>query len=211
MRHRSTFGTLRAKLPPAGPGQRIGLFGGSFNPPHGGHRLIAETARKRLGLTQVWWLVTPGNPLKDRQALAPLSKRKAEVTRLAGGPATRIVDAERHLATSYTVATLAHIVSRRPGVDFVWLMGADSWRDFHRWRDWRVIAHLMPLVIVDRPGHGLKSHAGKAARALQSRRVASHASRCLPSRRAPRWTFLSTRLSPLSSTALRRSEMNSKV
>ena len=116
-----------------------------FNPPHPGHLLVAEIALKRLGLDQLWWMVTPGNPLKSRSVLLPLSERIALSRNLARDPRIKITAFEERLETSYTAHTLAHVVARNPGVRFVWIMGADSLKTFHRWQKWREIADLVPI------------------------------------------------------------------
>ena len=211
MAHKSApvrFGSIRPKPPLVFPGQRIGLLGGSFNPPHAAHRLISGTARRRLALDAVWWVVTPGNPLKSHDELAPLDQRMALCRELVPNPKLRITAFEKDLPSAYTAATLDFLVRRNPGVRFVWLMGADNLATFHRWQDWRGIARLMPIAIVDRPGWRLKSLASPAAKYLQDTYVPERAARCLPEREPPAWTFLTGPLSKLSSTELRRRAKN---
>ena len=199
----STFGRVRAKPPLAFPGEAIGLLGGSFNPPHAAHVLISDIARKRLGLTRVWWIVTPGNPLKSHAELAPLDVRMAACRRLARNPRIVPTAFERHLPTAFTAATLASLRRRHPRVRFVWIMGADNLATFDHWQHWRQIALMMPIAVVDRPGWRLAALSGRAARALAAYRIPERAARTLPDRRPPAWTFLTGPLSPLSSTALR--------
>lgn len=199
------FGSLAVKLPLAYPGQRIGVMGGSFNPPHDGHRIVAETALKRLGLDQLWWLVTPGNPLKATNALPPLAERMASTERFAHSPRMKVTGFERELGTPYTAATLQFLVRRSPGVHFVWIMGADNLATFDRWQHWRRIAGAMPIAVIDRPGWRLKALNGKAARALASSRIPEAKASLLPLCSPPTWTFLTSRLSPLSSSELRAS------
>src|SRR5690606_7729375 len=115
----------------------VGLFGGSFNPPHAGHALVAETALRRLALDQLWWMVTPGNPLKEARGLAPLAERIALSERCAEDPRIRVTAFEAGYRVRYTADTIALAQSRNPGIHFVWIMGADSLRDFHRWERWR--------------------------------------------------------------------------
>ncbi len=195
-----------ARLPVAGAGQRIGLMGGSFNPPHAGHLRVAETAMKRLRLDAVWWLVTPGNPLKDKTTLPPLAERMAACRRLAGHRRIRVSGLEAEIRTSFTADTLGFLLRRARGVRFVWLMGADNLAQFQRWRDWRGIAARVPLAVVDRPGWRLPALASPAGRTLASYRLPEPRADRLPGRRPPAWVLLTTRLSPLSSSDLRRRE-----
>jgi len=181
----------------------IGLFGGSFNPPHEAHRLVALTALKRLGLDAVWWLVSPGNPLKAGRGLAPLEERMAAARRLARHPAIHVTGVEAALGTRYTFDTIAQLRARCRGVRFVWIMGADNLSQFHLWQNWRGIAALVPMAIVDRPGASLKAAAGVAARSLSRHRMSEADARLLPWARPPAWVFLHGLKSPLSSTALR--------
>jgi nicotinate-nucleotide adenylyltransferase len=190
-------------MPHVERGMVVGLFGGSFNPPHPGHLLVAEIALKRLGLDQLWWMVTPGNPLKSRSVLLPLAERLALSRDLARDPRIKITAFEDRLKTSYTAHTLAHVVARNPGVRFVWIMGADSLKTFHRWQKWREIADLVPIAVVDRPGATLSFLSSPAARALSFARVDENAARSLGLRPPPAWTFIHGPRSSLSSTAIR--------
>jgi nicotinate-nucleotide adenylyltransferase len=198
------FGSLRVRTPLALAGQRIGIMGGSFNPSHEGHRIVAETALKRLGLDQLWWLVTPGNPLKVNDELPSLSQRMSAARLFARGPRMKITSFEATLGTPYTAATLAFLKRRHPGVRFVWVMGADNLATFHRWQHWRSIAAAMPIAVIDRPGWRLKALASPAAAALAITRIPEQHSARLATCQAPAWTFLTSRLSQLSSTALRQ-------
>ena len=197
------FGPVKG-LPPTAPGQSIGLLGGSFNPPHMAHRQISEMVLKRLGLDQVWWLLTPGNPLKARGDLAPLGERLVLCRAMAKNPRIEITAFERDLPTPYTAATLAYLKRRSPLVRFVWIMGADNLAGFHRWRRWREILTMVPVVVVDRPGWRLKAFASKAAQAFASSRVPETRARSLAAMPPPAWTFLTGPLSQVSSTELRR-------
>ena len=199
----SSFGSLRVRTPLAMPGQRVGIMGGSFNPPHDGHRIVAETAVKRLGLDQLWWVVTPGNPLKANGGLPPLKDRIMAAQKFARGPRMKVTGFEAELGTPYTAATLAFLSRRYPGVRFVWVMGADNLASFDRWQHWRQIADMMPLAIVDRPGWRLKALARPAAAALANSRIPETEANQLALLPAPAWVFLTSRLSPLSSTTLR--------
>jgi nicotinate-nucleotide adenylyltransferase len=194
---------IRARPPHAAPGQTIGLLGGSFNPPHVAHRLISETALKRLGLSKVWWIVSPGNPLKRRIDTAPLAERMRQCRVVATNPHIVITDFEADLPTPYTAATLAFLKSRSPLVRFVWIMGADNLASFDRWQRWREIFTTVPVVVVDRPGWRLKALASKAARAFAASRLPETDAATLAQRPAPAWTFLTGPLSHASSTAIR--------
>jgi nicotinate-nucleotide adenylyltransferase len=196
------FGRVKG-LPSTAPGQRVGLLGGSFNPPHIAHRQISEAVLKRLGLDQIWWLVTPGNPLKARGELAPLAERLVLCRAMAQNPRIEVTAFERDLPAAFTVGTLAFLKRRSPLVRFVWIMGADNLVGFHHWRHWREILTMVPVVVVDRPGWRLKALASKAARAFASRRVPEARARDLMAMPPPAWTFLTGPLSSLSSTELR--------
>jgi nicotinate-nucleotide adenylyltransferase len=193
-------------MPRAEPGMVVGLFGGSFNPPHAGHLLVAEIALKRLGLDQLWWMVTPGNPLKNRSILLPLAERIALSEDLIEDPRIKVTAFEEKLNTSFTAETLSHVVARNRRIHFIWVMGADSLKTFHRWQKWRQIAETMPMAVVDRPGATLSFLSSAAARALHFARVDENAAQHLWRKRAPAWTFLHGPRSPLSSTALRRAK-----
>lgn len=188
----------------ASPRQRIGLLGGSFNPPHAAHVLISETALKRLRLDRVWWLVTPGNPLKSRTGLPSLAERLAACRRLARDPRIVVTGLEAQLASPFTAATVDFLKLRRPGVQFVWLMGADNLADFHRWRQWREIARSVPIAVIDRPKRRLAGVAGLAGRWMARHRIPEARAKTLPFQRPPAWVFLTGPLSPLSSTELRQ-------
>ncbi|MFZ1108985.1 MAG: nicotinate-nucleotide adenylyltransferase [Rhodomicrobium sp.] len=201
----SSLGLSNADLrpPPAADGMRIGLLGGSFNPPHAAHRLISDTALKRLRLAQVWWIVTPGNPLKDRAQLAPLAERVRLARKLARDPRIKITAFEAALGTAYTAATLAYLRQRFPRVRFVWLMGADNLAGFHRWKDWRTIFETMPIAVGDRPGWRYRALSSPAACRFARNRIPESGAAALPNLEPPAWCTLSGRLSKLSSTALR--------
>jgi nicotinate-nucleotide adenylyltransferase len=182
---------------------RIGLFGGSFNPPHEGHLHVGRMALTRLRLDRLWWLVTPGNPLKERRGLASLEERMEAARLLARHPRITVTDIEAQLGVRYTIDTIRALRARCPGVHFVWIMGADGLAGFHRWRDWREIAGLVPMAVIDRPGLTLKSVLSPAAQALERGRIPESAAATLAARRPPAWVFLHGPRSNLSSTAIR--------
>lgn len=197
------FGSVRVRTPLVTPGQRVGIMGGTFNPPHAGHVLISHTALTRLRLDQLWWVVTPGNPLKETDGLPPLAERMADCRAMTPDPRIRITGFEEQLGTPYTAATLAFLARRHPDVRFVWVMGADNMASFHRWQHWREIMDTMPIAVVDRPGWRHRALASKAAHAFRSSYVPEDRSADLPGMAPPAWTVLTGPLSPLSSTALR--------
>jgi nicotinate-nucleotide adenylyltransferase len=198
---RGPAGSLR--IPPHGRGMRIGLFGGTFDPPHGAHRAACLIAMKRLDLARVWWLVTPGNPLKDSRGLAPLDERLAAARALAQHPRIVVTGIEAAIGAHYTYDTLRYLLARCPGVRFVWIMGADNLRTFHRWQKWRDIAAMVPIAVIDRLGPSLYATAGLAGQALARYRLPDAQARVLADRRPPAWAYLHGLKSPLSSTALR--------
>lgn len=191
------------RLPPHAPGLRIGLFGGTFNPAHDGHRMASLTALRRLQLDRVWWLVTPGNPLKDNHALPPLTQRIATARALANHSHINVTGIEATLRTRYTADTLRQLKRRCPGVRFVWIMGSDNLASFHRWNEWRTIARMMPIAVIDRPGSTLHSVASPAANWMARWRLPENQGAALPVRTPPAWIFLHGRRSELSSTYLR--------
>ena len=192
------------RLPPLAPGLRIGIYGGSFNPPHAGHRHVSLLALRRLRLDRIWWVVTPGNPLKDHGELAPLAERVAQARRIASHPAIAVTSFEEAIGARFTVDTLTYLRRRFPAVRFVWIMGADNLPGFHRWRGWRAIARLMPIAVVDRPGFTLRAPHARAAGWLARYRVDEAEAPRLADRRPPAWLFLHGPRSTLSSTLLRR-------
>ena len=185
------------------PGMRVGLYGGSFNPAHEGHAHVAETARRRLGLDRVIWLVSPQNPLKSSHETASLAERMEGVRRVVSGRSMIVSDAETRLGSQYTIDTIRALKARFPGVDFVWIMGADSLATFHRWRGWTQIMAEVPVAVVSRPWISLKSRSSPAARRFGSARVSLLEAKLLPGAKPPRWVFLTGPLNFQSSTALR--------
>lgn len=190
-------------MPHVEKGMQVGLFGGSFNPPHAGHALVAEIALRRLALDQLWWIVTPGNPLKSSNELAPLAERLMLSEGIARDPRIKVTAFEAAHHVRYTADTLALVRARNPGVDFVWVMGADSLRDFHRWQRWRKIATTFPIAVVDRPGSTLSFLSSVVAKTFDYARVDEADAPRLARMKAPAWTFIHGPRSLLSSTAIR--------
>lgn len=183
-------------------GRRIGLLGGSFDPPHSGHVHITLEALKRFQLDEVWWLVSPGNPLKARGP-APLDERLRAARTLMDHPRVRVTDLERKLGTRYTAATLAGLRHAYPGAQFVWLMGADNLADFHRWDRWREIFQTVPIGVLARPGDRISARLSPAARHFRFAKLRSREAAVLASLQAPAWCFVNVPMTPISSTALR--------
>jgi nicotinate-nucleotide adenylyltransferase len=192
------------------PGMRVGLFGGSFNPPHEGHAHVAETAKRRLNLDRVIWLVSPQNPLKSRDETADLAERVAQAQAIASGPGMIVSDLESRLGSAYTIDTVRALKARFPGVRFVWIMGADSLASFHRWRGWTQIMREVPVAVVSRPWISLKSRFSPAAQRFARYRVPAAEVMSLPDRKAPAWAFLFGRFNFQSSTNLRERMRRSK-
>ena len=185
-------------------GMAVGLFGGSFNPPHAGHALVAEIALRRLALDQLWWMVTPGNPLKSTRELAPLAERIARSRSDRARPAHqghRLRGGASACATPPT--RWRWCKARNPGVDFVWIMGADNLRDFHRWQRWREIAMTFPIAVIDRPGATLSFLSSSMAKTFDYARVDEGDAPLLARMKAPAWTFIHGPRSSLSSSAIR--------
>ncbi|MFZ3324988.1 MAG: nicotinate-nucleotide adenylyltransferase [Methylocella sp.] len=192
-----------AKTPPFVPGLRVGLLGGSFNPPHDGHREASLLALRRLQLHRIWWLVSPANPLKDPHELAPLVERVEAARRVSQHPRIAVTAFEAAIGAAYTFDTITYLNQRCPGVHFVWLMGADNFRLFDRWQRWRDIARLVPIAIIDRPGSTLTAPHGRAAAALAPYRHDETDGGLLAMAAPPAFIFLHGPRSPMSSTALR--------
>ena len=188
-------------LPGPTRGLRIGLFGGSFNPAHSGHLLVAETAMKRLGLDWVWWVVARGNPLKTSHG--DFSARLASAQAVAKNPRMIVTDIEVRLGLTYTSDTLAAIVARAPEAHFVWLMGVDNLAGFHHWKDWQGIANTLPIAVIARPGTGPGERNSPFARRFARNRVPTAAAPTLAATLPPAWTYLPAPLDPTSSTVLR--------
>ena len=182
---------------------RVGLLGGSFNPAHAGHRHIADLARKRLRLDQVWLLVSPGNPLKPRTGMAPFVQRMLSARRIADGRRIFATGIEARLGTRFTVDTISMLRRRFPRVRFVWLMGADILIELPRWQCWLKMLHRMSFVVLPRPGYTRRALAGPAAYRMRHARRPEGAAHTLPGN-APGWALLTTPLSAVSATAIRQ-------
>jgi nicotinate-nucleotide adenylyltransferase len=184
-------------------GMRIGLLGGSFNPPHDAHRAISLFAIKRLKLDRVWWLVTPGNPLKDHGGLRDLDQRAEAARQTADDPRIDVSCLESVIGTRYTADTISYLRRRASGLRFVWIMGADNLAQFHRWQNWRRIASEVPIAVIDRPPQSFRALAAPAAQALARYRLPENQAGSLADQRAPAWVFLTGLKLSLSSTGLR--------
>jgi len=188
--------------PRASPGQRIGLLGGSFDPAHEGHAAITCAALARFRLDRVWWLVSPGNPLKPAGP-APMSDRLAAARALMVHPRVTVTDIEAQLGTRYTADTLDRLLPRYPGVRFVWLMGSDNLAGFHHWENWARIMRLLPVGVLARPGARARAGLAPAARAFATARLPEGRAAELADRPAPAWCLVQLPLVDASSTALR--------
>jgi nicotinate-nucleotide adenylyltransferase len=193
---------MRHDLPFAAPGQAIGLLGGSFDPPHAGHVHISREALKRFRLNRLWWVVSPGNPLKPRGP-APLDRRISAAQALLDDPRIVVTDIEDRMGTRYTAQTLARLRALYPGVRFVWLMGADNLVQFHRWQHWRWIMRTVPIGVLARPGQRLSARRATAARVFAAARLPASQAGALAYRPAPAWCFINLPLLDLSSSAIR--------
>jgi nicotinate-nucleotide adenylyltransferase len=192
-------------------GMRVGLLGGSFNPPHAAHRAISLFALKRLKLDRVWWLVTPGNPLKDHDGLRDLDARAEAAREMAGDPRIDVSCLESVIRTRYTVDTITYLRRRASGLRFVWIMGADNLAQFHRWQNWRRIASEVPIAVIDRPPQSFRALAAPAAQALARYRLPENQAGRLADQYTPAWVFLTGMKLNLSSTGLRNPDGSWKV
>ncbi|MFY0692511.1 MAG: nicotinate-nucleotide adenylyltransferase [Paracoccaceae bacterium] len=193
---------MRCDLPWAGAGQTVGLLGGSFDPPHAGHVHITREALKRFGLDRVWWLVSPGNPLKTRGPAA-LETRLAAARALVDHPNVTVTGLEARIGTRYTAETLARLRALYPHLNFVWLMGADNLASFHHWQDWQAIMANIPVGVIARPGDRISARRSVAAQRFAASRLPGNASHLLGRCEAPCWCFINVPLSDVSSTEIR--------
>lgn len=192
-------------------GMKVGLYGGSFNPAHDGHAHVAETAKRRLGLDRVIWLVSPQNPLKSRHETADLDERIAGAKALTRGLGNIVAAAETRLGSNYTIDTIRSLKARYPGVQFVWIMGADSLASFHRWKGWTQIMQEVPVAVVSRPWISLKSRFSPAAHRFARFRLPPQAAVRLAGSKTPAWVFLYGRFNFQSSTALRERQQRARA
>ncbi|WP_245925047.1 nicotinate-nucleotide adenylyltransferase [Aliiruegeria haliotis] len=195
---------MRHNLPYAAPDQVIGLLGGSFDPPHAGHQHISREALRRFGLDRVWWLVSPGNPLKARGP-APLERRVAAARALVRHPRIQITDIEARIGTRYTAETLQAMMRLYPRVRFVWLMGADNLAQFHRWDQWEWIMDNVPVGVLARPGDRLSARRSRAAAHYARWRIPGRWSQMLGHASTPAWCFVNVPMLDISSTEIRAS------
>lgn len=193
---------MRARVTYLRPGMTVGLLGGSFDPPHTGHVHITLEALKRFGLDHIWWLVSPGNPLKAHGPAAMADRMRA-ARDIMQHPRVTISDFEARSGTSYTAETLDALRERYPGVRFVWLMGADNLSQFHRWKNWRFIMENFPIGILARPGDRVEARTAKAAQIYRFAQVTGKNSRSLSLATAPAWCFINVPMIDISSSALR--------
>ncbi len=191
------------KLPPFGRGQRIGLFGGSFNPAHRGHYMVAHYALKRLKLDWVWWMVSPQNPLKDPRETREYATRLAFTRTVARHPRFVVTDIEQQIGSKYSAETLRHLRPALGQANFIWLMGADSLSNLHRWKNWTEIANTLPIAVLARPGFSLRALGSPAALRFEDVQVPVEIAPELVTRKAPAWVFVSMPLRKESSTAIR--------
>lgn len=183
-------------------GLAIGLFGGSFNPAHGGHRHVAMSGLRELALDQVWWMVSPQNPLKPEQPPADVRAKTIDALNLPR--AMKVSFIEQELGTQYTVDLLRMLRQRHPNTQFVYLLGSDNLLQFPQWRQWRDILALVPVAVIARPGENIRSRLGQVARQYAHARLPEHQAHRLKDQTAPCWTYLTLPMNPLSSTAIRR-------
>jgi len=201
-RHRPP--SLMPLLPPHGRQQRIGIFGGSFNPAHAAHRLVSLIALRRLKLDAIWWVVTPGNPLKDKSGLPSTEERIALAKTIAAHPKIHVIAIEERLGSSFTYELIAFLKRRSSTARFVWIMGADNLESFHRWARWRSIFASIPVAVIDRPGSTHRALHAPAALAYDRYRVSESKASVFPNESAPALIVLHGPRSSLSSTALRK-------
>lgn len=184
--------------------RRIGLLGGSFNPAHAGHLHISKQALKRLALDEIWWLVSPHNPLKNASDLADYATRLASAAFTARHPRIRVLDVEETHHLRYTIDTVCHLQTQHPKHRFIWLMGADNLAHFHRWKCWQEIAARIPIAILDRAPYALRALHGRFAARFAPARIIPANAHTLADMPAPAWVFLTIPRHPLSATALRK-------
>ena len=185
--------------------RRIGLLGGSFNPAHEGHVHISELSLDMLGLDEIWWLVSPQNPLKSTSDMANLEDRVATAKAVVKSlPTIQISDVERKLGTRYTVDTLKALKTKHSDCDFVWIMGADNLRQMFKWKGWRTIFRTLPIAVFPRAPYSLRALSGRAAKCFGGARIPSAQAKKLVDLQAPAWVFLKAPTHGQSATRIRR-------
>lgn len=192
------------EMPAVKAGMTVGLFGGSFNPPHEGHLLIAQHAIEALKLDQLWWMVSPGNPLKDHSELPTLAERIRLSETLVDDPRIKVTGFEAAHKIRYSAETIELVVGKLPDVRFVWVMGADSLATFDKWARWEWIVETIPIAVYNRPGSSLADHSSVMAQTFAAAKIDEARASELAQMQPPAWTFIHGPLSPLSSTELRK-------
>lgn len=190
---------------------RIGLLGGSFNPAHEGHRHISLLALKYLHLDELWWLVSPQNPLKPTNDMAPFAERLASARAMARHPRIRVSDIESRLHTRYTADTLHTLRSRFPHTRFIWIMGADNLAQIPRWERWTEIFNTVPIAVFDRATYSFRALAGKAAQRFARQRIESRNAAGLADQKAPAWVYFHARRHPASASSIRARHAKSRA
>ena len=190
-------------MPAVKAGMTVGLFGGSFNPPHEGHLLIAQHAIEALKLDQLWWMVSPGNPLKDHSELPTLAERIRLSETLVDDPRIKVTGFEAAHKIRYSAETIELVLGKLPDVRFVWVMGADSLATFDKWARWEWIVETIPIAVYNRPGSSLADHSSVMAQTFAAAKIDEAWASELAQMQPPAWTFIHGPLSPLSSTELR--------
>lgn len=185
--------------------RKVGILGGSFNPAHEGHLHISRVALARLDLDQVWWMVSPQNPLKPVKGMGRLAERLAAARRLAADPRIRVTGIEETLGTRYTVDTLRALRVRFPRTRFVWIMGADNLIQIVRWKRWQSIFHIVPIAVFARPSYSLKALSDTAAQRFRHARLRQEQASVLVSQRPPAWAFVNMPQNAASATRIRKS------
>ncbi len=198
--------SARNIFPPAPAGLRVGLFGGSFNPVHEGHLHVAQTAKKRLNLDAIWWLVSPGNPLKGDAGQADYDQRLAGVHKVVEkNPGHFVCTAEAALGTRYSIDIFAAVGAIRPAIRPVWLMGADNLASFHLWKKWEDMVFAMPMAVIARPQDEVRARFSPFVQRFGFARLPQEAAPVLANKKSPAWVYLTAPLHDQSSTQLRDS------
>jgi len=189
------------------PKRRIGLLGGSFNPAHAGHLHISQLALEKLALDELWWLVSPQNPLKSEHGMAPLNERMATAKTIAkADPRIVVSDFEAKFNTRYTRDTLAQLQAQHPDFAFVWIVGADNLRQMHKWRGWRTIFRRVPIAVFPRVPYALRALSSRAARRFDAARIPENRAHRLADLNPPAWVFLRTPVHGESATRIRKQQ-----